>query len=164
MHSCYLPVPIISVSFFSRKELIEPFNIPTRDKKKVLREENVCVSGQIRDLRPSVIIYLNSGLVKRVRGRAVNPGAHQIHHLACSRLIMLLSALSSTLTHTHAPIHTLAGAAEIRWTTRWMQLKRSSVIKVFLRSAKVFRGFLSLKSLLLGPVPAAAVGFQPKAA
>lgn len=73
----------------------------------VSREENVCVSGQIRDLRLSVIIYLNSGLVKRVRGRAVNPEAHQIHHLACSCLIMLLSALSSAPTHTHTPTHWL---------------------------------------------------------
>lgn len=71
----------------------------------VLWEENICFSGQIRDFPPSVIIvfllYLNSGLAERVRGRTIDPAAHQIHHHACSCLIMRLSGLPSRQTHAH---------------------------------------------------------------
>lgn len=41
--------------------------------------------------------------------------------------------------------YTQAEAVEIRRTARKTQLKRSSVIKLFLRSAKVLGGFDSLK-------------------
>lgn len=112
-----------------------------RLKKKVQWEENICFSGQIRDFPPSVIIVFALPEL-RVSGESVRQ-----HYRPCSSstpsscLQLPNHAAFWSSVQTDKCTHTLAAAAKIRRTAHWMQLKRSAVIEVFSRSAKVLRGF-----------------------
>lgn len=135
----------------------------------LLWEENLCFSGQIRDFPPTIIIvffffpllHLNPGLVERVRGRDCRPCSSSN---PSSRLQQPNHAAFWSSVQTDRGTHTLAAAAEIRRTARRTQLKRSPLIEVFSRSAKVLRGFspYSGRGQLLGPA-AAALSFEVRA-
>lgn len=141
-------------AFAFRGALIELFHILKGDKKKSCGRKIYAWVGKWEiSFCPSLSfwLHLNSGLVERVRDRTIDPTAHQIHHHARGCLIMRLSA---------ADVHAAAAMlVEISRNARRTQLKRSPLIKVFLRSAKVLRGFSpwSNAGQFLGP--AAALSF-----
>lgn len=82
----------------------------------VFWEENICFSEQIRDFPPSIIIVFAlpeprvSG--ESVRQHYIDPAAHQIHHLACSSLIMQLSGLPFRQTHLHIHTHSCCSSGD----------------------------------------------------
>lgn len=111
-------------------------------KKIVLWEENICFSGQMRDFPLSVIIIFALPELG-VSGESARQDYRPCSSSNPSSRLQLPNhaAFWSSLADRHMHTYTLAAAVEIRWTARRTQLKRSPLIKVFLRSAKVLRGF-----------------------
>ena len=80
-----------------------------------------------------------------VRQHYIDPTAHQIHHLACSSLIMRLSGLPFRQTHLHIHTHTVAAAAEIRANWTLDAIKEKPCYQVLPTISYGLKGFLALK-------------------